>query len=163
MAKKKRGPTRNDFQKCAAVAHEFNEWIALGELGPLLEAEDDHAYLCQVGVWYWQLGHRELASACYRRSIEIQPEVPTYLNLAVCIDDMAAQLDDVHAELRKQLREEAVRAIRACYSLTSNAKERSAIRAMLTQNGKEHLARRRAKKSTPRARKPNKPDAGDAK
>jgi len=165
MLKNKRAPTREDFQKCAQVAHEFNELIAMAELGSLLEAENDHAYLCNVGIWYWQLGHRELASACYRRSLKIHPEANTYFNLAVCLDDMACNLrgnSKSIKKVRKSYTEEALVAIRLCYSMTTSAAQRSASRALLRQNGKNNLANARSRKMCQKARNSNKSVKGNA-
>jgi tetratricopeptide (TPR) repeat protein len=145
MAKRKRSePTSNEYVKCAEVAHEYNELLALGELGPLLEAERNHSYLCQLGVWYWDTGHKKLAIACYRRSLEIHSEGPTYFNLAVCLDDMASELEgdsDMIVCAREKYAAGAIEAIMACYALTTSTKEQSSIKSMLTQNGKEHLAK----------------------
>lgn len=109
---------------------------------PLLERETDHGYVCQLGVWYWQCGHKQLAVACYHRSLEIEPEPATYFNLAVCLDDFAADLEG-NSELIYQARSgyiaEAIESLRSFYKLVSSPKERSSAEAMLKQNGKEHL------------------------
>lgn len=142
MVKKQPKPTREDYIKCAQVAHEYNELFALAELSSLLEAENNHSYLCQLGVWYWELGHKKLAEACYRRSLEIHAESPTYFNLAVCLDDMAAEIEgDSNVLTQEQYTIKAVEAIKACWELTPSKKERSSIRTMLRQNGKEHLTK----------------------
>ena len=142
------------------MAHEFSEFIAVGNLGPLLEAENDHSYLCELGVWYWQLGHRELALACYRRSLQIHAEAPTYFNLAVCLDDIASDLKGNSSKIRQRRREyiaESVDALKSCFELVATSEELSSLQAMLKQNGKEHLVKAASSKRPLRTkRKQNK-------
>lgn len=120
------GPTEEHYQDCARVAHEINEFAAMAKLDKLLFLETDHSYVCQVGVWYWSIGHRQLALMAYKRSIELQPEAATYFNLAVCHDDM----NDYDA---------AKRAMTGFYKLVPSDDERENAEGMLKQQGKDHL------------------------
>ena len=92
----------------------------------ILPLEYDYSYLCQIGVWYFSIGHRQLAIMVYKRSIELHPEAATYFNLAVCFDDIG--------EL-----EEAKKAVTCFYELVSSDKEKKQAEQMLYQNGKKHL------------------------
>jgi tetratricopeptide (TPR) repeat protein len=122
------GSTEENYQDCARVAHEINEFAAMGKLDKLLSIETDHSYMCQVGVWYWSIGHKQLALMAYKRSIELKPEAATYFNLAVCHDDM----NDYEA---------AKHAITGFYKLVSSDDERENAEEMLKQHGKDHLIR----------------------
>ena len=122
------GLTEEHYADCARIAHEINEIVAKGRLAELLPLENNPAYLCQVGIWYWSLGHRILARMAYERSIEISPEAPTYLNLAVCCDDMG----------EKDIAEVAMARF---YELVSSREEREQVETMLRQHGKDHLVR----------------------
>lgn len=119
-------PTIEQYEDCARLAHEINEFAAMGMLAEILPYENDHSYLCQLGVWYWSLGHRELAVMAYERSISIRPEAPTYFNLAVCNDDMG----------NKDLAEASMEGF---YQRVSSDEERVQAEAMLNQQGKSHL------------------------
>lgn len=121
-------PTREQYAECARLAHEINEIAAMGRLAELLPHEVNHSYLCQMGVWYWSLGHLTLAKMAYKRSIEIHPEAPTYFNLAVCHDDMG----------EKELAEDSMDRF---YELVSSSEERKQAEAMLHKQGKTHLVR----------------------
>ena len=132
MAKMQGAPTHDQYQKCAQTAHEYNEIFGSSELAELLERETDHAYACQIGVWYWQLGHRGMAILAYQRSLELQPEAPTYYNLAVCHDDLGNT-------------NEAVGALCQFYELVQSTEERKSADSMLRQNRKEHLIKAASK------------------
>ena len=121
-------PTEDDYQECARVAHEINEIAACGKLEEILKLEYNHSYLCQIGIWYWSLEHRQLAIMAYKRSIELQPEAATYFNLAVCLDDLG-ELDA------------AEKAIAGFYELVPTDEEKEQAEATLHQNGKVHLIR----------------------
>jgi tetratricopeptide (TPR) repeat protein len=95
-------------------------------LEEILPLEYDYSYLCQIGVWYFSIGHRQLAIMVYKRSIELHPEAATYFNLAVCFDDIG--------EL-----EEAKKTVTCFYELVSSDKEKKQAEQMLYQNGKKHL------------------------
>jgi tetratricopeptide (TPR) repeat protein len=101
----------------------------MGLLGELLPQEVDAAHACQMGIWYWSLGHRQLAVMAYRRSIELGESTAAYFNLAVCHDDLKQP-------------DEAVAAMRRFYELVPNDAERTQAEAMLRQHGKTHLIRR---------------------
>ena len=119
-------PTEEHFNECARIAHEINEYAACAKLEEILPLEYNHSYLCQIGVWYFSIGHRQLAIMAYKRSIELHPEAATYFNLAVCFDDIG--------EL-----EEAKKAVTCFYELVSSDKEKKQAEQMLYQNGKKHL------------------------
>ncbi len=118
--------TEEHYKECARVAHEINEPAACTKLAELLQLEYNHSYLCQIGVWYWSLEHRQLATMAYKRSIELQPEAATYFNLAVCLDDLG-EFDA------------AEKAIAGFYELVSTDEEKEQAEATLHQNGKVHL------------------------
>lgn len=122
------GPTEEDYQECARVAHEINETAACAKLTEILHLEYNHSYLCQIGVWYWSLKHGQLATMAYKRSIELQPEAATYFNLAICLDDLG-ELDA------------AEKAIAGFYELVTTDEEKEQAEATLHQNGKVHLIR----------------------
>ena len=119
-------PTGEHYQNCARIAHEINETAAMGRLAEILPLENNHTYLCEVGIWYWSIGHRMLATMTYERSIEICPEAPTYFNLAVCCDDMG-QKDRAEA------------AIARFYELVATKEEREQAESTLREKGKDHL------------------------
>ena len=121
-------PAEEDYKECARVAHEINETAACAKLAELLQLEYKHSYLCQIGVWYWSIKHRQLAIMAYKRSIELQPEAATYFNLAVCLDDLG-ELDA------------AGKAIAGFYELVSTDEEKEQAEATLHLNGKVHLIR----------------------
>jgi tetratricopeptide (TPR) repeat protein len=122
------GPTEEDYQECARVAHEINEIAACAKLEEILQLEYNHSYLCQIGIWYWSLEHRQLAIMAYKRSIELQPEAATYFNMAVCLDDLG-ELDA------------AGKVIAGFYELVPTGEEKEQAEATLHQNGKVHLIR----------------------
>jgi tetratricopeptide (TPR) repeat protein len=134
-------PTREQFIECAELAQEYNELTAFTKLGPLLEKERNHAFLCELGVWYWKCTHNDLAAACYRRSLELHPEAPTYFNLAVCLDDRASRLPETCVEGRNGLIESALSALRAAFNLSS-PEEIASAEKLLRDNGKAHLVDR---------------------
>jgi lipoprotein NlpI len=108
------------------VAHEINEIAAMSNLTKLLSLETDHSYLCQVGVWYWSIGHKRLALMAYQRSIELQPEAPTFFNLAVCHDDLE------NFDLAEQ-------SMKYFYEMVPSDEDREEAEAMLRQYKKGHL------------------------
>lgn len=139
---RKKAPTREEYQACAREAAELGELVGSHRLPSLLKRETDHGFLCQVGVWYWQLGHLGMAAACYRRSIELKPEAPTYFNLAVVESDMAARAGGASQagdKIRKGHVDEAVAALRHFYELVPSQEERSQAEAVLRQRGKGDL------------------------
>ena len=119
-------PLTAKYEECARIAHEITEKDAIVRLAEILPREHNHSHLCEVGVWYWKLGHRRLATMAYRRSLEILPEAATYFNLAVCYHDMGA----------KDLAQEAINKF---YELVPSRKKREQAERMLLQNGKEYL------------------------
>jgi tetratricopeptide (TPR) repeat protein len=122
-------PTREQYEACAQAAHEFTEISGMGLLDDLLPQEADSAHACQMGIWYWSLGHRRLAVMAYRRSIELGESAAAYFNLAVCQDDLEEP-------------NQALEAMRRFYDLVPNDAERTQAEAMLRQHGKTHLIRR---------------------
>ena len=122
------GLREQDYEECARVAHDINEIAAMARLSEILPLEDNHSYICSIGVWYWSLGHRRLALMAYRRSIELEPEAATYFNLAVCHDD----LEELDA---------ALQAMTHFYELVPSAEERQQAEEMLRQKGKNHLVK----------------------
>lgn len=123
-------PVTEEYEECARIAHEITEMDSVVRLAEILPRENNHSHLCEVGVWYWKLGHRRLATMAYRRSLEILPEAATYFNLAVCYDDMGA----------KDLAQEAMNEF---YELVPSREEKEGAERMLHQNGKDHLIRPR--------------------
>ncbi|HQP57253.1 MAG TPA: hypothetical protein PLN83_14195, partial [Syntrophorhabdus sp.] len=121
-------PVTEEYEECARIAHEITEKDAIVRLAEILPREHNHSHLCEVGGWYWKLGHRWLASMAYRRSIEILPEAATYFNLALCYDDMGA----------KDLTQEAMNKF---FELVPSGEEQEEAERMLHQNGKDYLIR----------------------
>lgn len=122
------GPNETHYQECARLAHQVSEIVAMARLGELLPMAREHSYLCQVGIWFWSIGHRQLALMTYQRSIDLRPEAATYFNLAVCHDDLG-NLD------------EAVEAMSVFYKIVPSADEQEQAEVILQQNGKGHLIR----------------------
>ena len=119
------GPTQEDYKSCARLAHEMLEIAGIDRLAKILPFEQDHAYLCSIGVWYWQLGHRMLAEMAYLRSIEIELDPITFFNLGICHDDMGRH-DDAKASISR-------------YFELIPESERQKGEELLRQNGKAHL------------------------
>ena len=119
-------PTEEHYQEIARIAQKINEMAAVSKLAEILPFEADHSFLCQVGVWYWQIGHKHLAIQAYERSFEIEPEAATCFNAAVCHDDIGN--DDLAAASMKTF-----------YALVSNQDEREQAEKVLRANGKKHL------------------------
>jgi hypothetical protein len=121
-------PTEEDYEECARLAHEINEIAAMAKLSEILPLDSDHSFLCNTGIWFWKLGHKSLAVMAYKRSIELQPEAPTYFNLAVCIDDLGGQ-------------EPAKATMEKFYELVDSDEERGQAEGLLRAKGKAHLIR----------------------
>jgi tetratricopeptide (TPR) repeat protein len=122
-------PNEEHYRECAQIANEINEISAGAKLAEILKFENDHSFLCKVGVWYWSIGHMRLALMAYRRSLELQPEAATYFNLAVCHDDLGEP-------------DPATYAMNRFYDLVASDEERESAESMLREQGKEHLTRR---------------------
>ncbi len=118
--------SEEDYKKCAQRAHELFEIAGMTELAGVLAREKDHAYACNVGIWFWSLGHKNMAKMCYERSIELKAEGSTYYNLAVCCDDLGNE-------------EEAIQALRRFYEIVDDKEEIKAAENLLMENGKHHL------------------------
>ena len=131
--RKTEGPNEEDYNEVAESAKDFNELIALGMLGELLEQEKDYSYACNVGVWFWRLGYKSLAKTMYEHSIKLKPDAPTYFNLAVCCDDLGLQ-------------EEAVVALSSYYRMNVNEAERKSAEELLLKDNKGYLINKAKKR-----------------
>ena len=121
-------PSLEQYKECARFAHEVNEIGAMGVLDELLAQETDSAHACQMGIWFWTLGHRQLAAMAYRRSLELGKSAAAHFNLAVCQDDLEQP-------------DQALEAMRRFYELVPNDAERTQAEGMLREHGKAHLIR----------------------
>lgn len=135
----------------SSLSHE--QWVGLAALAELNEdsalrvvrAElardtqpDRHSFLSEMGAWFWARGYRKVAVACYIRSLRLQAEAPTYLKLAVCLDDIAAGLSGDQRETGRVL---ATEALRRFYRLVGTERERESAETLLRQRGKRHLVK----------------------
>ena len=106
----------------------------------MMQSPSDAGIACGMGVMSWQEGNYEEACTYYRRGIELQPNPPLFMNMAVCLDDWGK-------------RDEAVVALHQMYTSATSA-EAKQIESMLSKNGKSALVKIAKKGKSPGPKKP---------
>jgi len=83
----KRTPSEETYAECLVKYRDLSKQVGIDALAAVLSTERNPFYLCDLGIWFWNMKRYELAYLVYSRAIEIDANPTTLFNLAVCYDD----------------------------------------------------------------------------